>query len=316
MKAKYFPKKWVSSMFYRVVLPSSKLDITGWEGVVVYEDEELTNPVELSEPFDCDALIFHQPSLNHEMWAMEQAKKQGIRVIVDIDDFIPAFRHYGAGFREYKSSMIRKAVDMADVVTVSTYRLREHYGGVIVPNAIPSEILGWKDTPKTNNAVVWHGSLEYRDRDHVPAGEHINRFITENKKAFYHIGGDETLGHIFNAYVHHHTTPLESIYRHLSENQFGVVLMDNTEFNLCKSWLKGLEFSACGIPWVGPPMPEYRALGAGMLAKDPSDYYTFLSLLKHYDNFWLEEQERNFEIAKQRTFENQIHNWREVWLAE
>jgi hypothetical protein len=62
----------------------------------------------------------------------------------------------------------------------------------------------------------------------------------------------------------------------------GITPLADTAFSAAKSWLKPLELSACGVPWVASPRVEYRRLhqlGAGLLADKPNDWYRKVKLL-------------------------------------
>ena len=58
----------------------------------------------------------------------------------------------------------------------------------------------------------------------------------------------------------------------VAELGVGLVPLLDSAFNRAKSWLKGLEYAALGVPFVASPTPEYvklAGLGAGLLADDP-----------------------------------------------
>jgi hypothetical protein len=62
----------------------------------------------------------------------------------------------------------------------------------------------------------------------------------------------------------------------------GIVPLADSRFNRRKSWLKGAEMAACGVPFAASPRPEYvrlAKLGAGWLAKDGRDWYRKLRRL-------------------------------------
>jgi hypothetical protein len=46
----------------------------------------------------------------------------------------------------------------------------------------------------------------------------------------------------------------------------GIVPLEARDYNRAKSALKGMEYAACGIPFVASPSPEYAWLGCGILA--------------------------------------------------
>jgi glycosyltransferase involved in cell wall biosynthesis len=51
-------------------------------------------------------------------------------------------------------------------------------------------------------------------------------------------------------------------HRELGALDVGIVPLASTRFNESKSYLKGLEFAARGVPFVASPLPEYELLAA------------------------------------------------------
>jgi hypothetical protein len=53
----------------------------------------------------------------------------------------------------------------------------------------------------------------------------------------------------------------------------GVVPLSNVPFNHAKSWIKGIEYAAAGVPFIASRLPEYQELkdkhGIGLVAKNP-----------------------------------------------
>ena len=55
----------------------------------------------------------------------------------------------------------------------------------------------------------------------------------------------------------------------------GLVPLTRSPFNEAKSYLKGLEYAAAGIPFIATPTEEYRLLhraGVGRLAETPDEW--------------------------------------------
>ena len=63
--------------------------------------------------------------------------------------------------------------------------------------------------------------------------------------------------------------------------QVGIVPLTNIPFNHAKSYIKGLEYAAAGIPFVCSYSPQYEELvsehGIGVMANDPSEYPRLLA---------------------------------------
>jgi hypothetical protein len=77
--------------------------------------------------------------------------------------------------------------------------------------------------------------------------------------------------------------PFEEWPRAVASVGVGIAPLADTKFNRSKSWLKPLEMSATGVPWVASPRAEYvrlHALGAGVLADRPRVWYRELKRLR------------------------------------
>ena len=66
----------------------------------------------------------------------------------------------------------------------------------------------------------------------------------------------------------------------------GIVPLSDLPFNTAKSWIKGLEYAAAGVPFVASASDEYVRLnseyGIGLIAKKPKDFIKHLSDLKDF----------------------------------
>jgi hypothetical protein len=99
----------------------------------------------------------------------------------------------------------------------------------------------------------------------------------------------------------------------------GIAPLTDTEFNRAKSWLKPLEYMACGVPWVGSPRAEYRALrdltGVGLLAEQPRDWYRQLKRLMVDGELRREESAagRAAVVELGLTYEAAWWRWVETW---
>jgi glycosyltransferase involved in cell wall biosynthesis len=96
----------------------------------------------------------------------------------------------------------------------------------------------------------------------------------------------------------------------------GIAPLTDTKFNSAKSWLKPLEYSALGVPWVASPRTEYarlHALGAGLLANKPRNWATQLRALINSAALRDDLSQRGREIAAQLTIEKNAWQYAEAW---
>jgi intein/homing endonuclease len=82
------------------------------------------------------------------------------------------------------------------------------------------------------------------------------------------------------------------------------------------SWLKPLELSAAGVPWVASPREDYvrlHKLGAGWLADKPSDWYKKLRALRGSATLRADLAGKGREVAETLKIENHAWRWWEAW---
>jgi hypothetical protein len=99
----------------------------------------------------------------------------------------------------------------------------------------------------------------------------------------------------------------------------GVAPLADTVFNAGKSWLKPLEMSATGVPWVASPRAEYarfhREFNVGVLAKNPREWYRELKRLATSESARLEQSQAGRAAGAVNTVEGHAWRWMEAWEA-
>jgi glycosyltransferase involved in cell wall biosynthesis len=91
----------------------------------------------------------------------------------------------------------------------------------------------------------------------------------------------------------------------------------DTRFNRSKSWLKPLEYSAVGVPWVGSDTPEYQALaerGGGIAIRNQSKRWIgAVRRLLTDDAYYQEMSQQARSTAAEFTIEAHAELWLEAW---
>jgi hypothetical protein len=161
-------------------------------------------------------------------------------------------------------------------------RMAERWGtrAFLCRNAI--DLDRWKfDGPGTHIGYV--GAVAGHAQDVPILREGIVPLLKERDLAFYHGGAilerpiQPRLGYE-NVVVRRMCSPAEypSLWAPIA---VGLVPLEDSTFNRAKSWIKGLEACARGIPFIASDLPEYRALGVGRLAKRRSEWRRHLTEL-------------------------------------
>lgn len=275
---------------------------------------------------DTDVIVVQRPL--RSTWAdsaIPTLQAAGIAVVVEIDDDFAAIDPQNAAWRpthprwspDVNYQHLARAARMADLVTVSTPALQARYGGHILPNYIPenylsiapdrpSQLLGWTGTPLTHPG----------DLDVARAG--IQQALRANPDwQFRSIGSRATLRSLG---VDGDVIPWQPDMLDYA-NAYGtlsaaVVPLKPSRFNEAKSWLKGLEAAALGVPFIASPTEQYRALtahGVGLLAEKPKDWTRQLGRLLSDATFRTDQVSRGLAVAKELTVEKHAWKWAEAW---
>jgi glycosyltransferase involved in cell wall biosynthesis len=159
----------------------------------------------------------------------------------------------------------------------------------IIRNAVPRGFLGIEHFD--SDVVGWGGSLHSHPRDMQPVGPAIAQITRGGAVDFCVVGpgaGVKAALGLDREPLSTGPVDIKDWPVALAQNiGIGIAPLADTQFNAAKSWLKILEYSALGIPWVASPRAEYERFaiegGGGLLAERPKDW---LKMLK-----WLVESE-------------------------
>lgn len=183
----------------------------------------------------------------------------------------------------------------ADAVITSTPFLFEYYGKkrdnvFMVRNGI--DIDRWKRKSITNTRktrVGWVGATHWRSNDLEQLSGFMGKYVKSRNILFHHsghnenaplaselIGVDKSLSK---------TSPMAPILQYpalLTPIDIGIIPLNNIQFNHAKSFIKGLEYAAAGVPFVSSYSPEYQYLadnGIGRIANTEKEWIYHLDEL-------------------------------------
>jgi hypothetical protein len=177
----------------------------------------------------------------------------------------------------------------------------------------------YEQSHEDSDEIVWPASVHSHPDDPSVVGPAISRLIDDGAR-FTTYGFPEVTARAFGLGMPSHDPPDDvnilgwpaAIARH----GIGIAPLADTHFNACKSWLKPLELAAVGVPWVGSPRVEYQrlhALGCGVLAKKPRDWYRILSTLRTDEVQRKELSSAGREVAETLRLRQHAWRWVEAW---
>jgi hypothetical protein len=293
------------SVYHRIDEPARAVRESGLDVEVVVRHGVRTTmspaaPGQEADVVDVDAegadvVVLQLPKTPAMLQCIRVLKAQGVAVVVEFDDLLSGvpFGHVAhAGL--VRSGLARVALECAkeaDLVTVSTPGLLEEYAphgrGVVVPNAIPRRLAELPPAYERRSDVVtvgWTGNAKGHPYDLQEIGSGLqqaldrtrphSRFVVLGEKwdAQERLGLSEGPGEIpWQTDVDAYIAAIGDVF------DVGIAPLRVDRFNICKSWLKPLEYSARGVFAVRARTPEYERLGLGLPARAPKDWAKWIS---------------------------------------
>lgn len=283
---------------------------------------------------DADVVVLQRPLAREIVEAIPLLQRVGVAVVVEVDDDFHALPK-GHGARratsvganpDYNRRWLRLACEQADLVTVTTPALAERYGGHgrvrVLPNLVPAWYLEVPSrAPRAESPTVgWTGSVRTHVGDLDELGGVLPGVLAETGARFVSWGiglTEEALG------VSGRVRPwadLNGAYpRLVADLDVGLVPLADNAFNRAKSWLKGMEYAALGVPFVGSPRADYLRLhaevGVGIFAETPEDWRRELTALLTSLELRADVAGRNREAVASLTYEQHSHRWMDAWKS-
>lgn len=330
--------------FYRMVEPArvvQKLDPSVNVQIrpdidVEARENSITGEVTVLEiKEDIDLLIIQRPLKQHMLPVIEQAKKQGIAVIVEIDDDFEKVHRDNRTWREVQPQYnpnenyewLAKSIEASDLFTVSTPRLgrlKPRGETAVLRNCVPESIFSLTKTESDRPINVgWTGTIQTHPADLQTTRGKVGEALKGSDAGFYVVGDGEGVQAFLRLdpsipFNKSGWVELRRYYRTILDNiDIGIVPLERSDFNSAKSGLKLLEMSALGIPTIAAATPEnifVNSHGIGELADSPGDYKRTLSR-------WLQNEDRRRVLAERSrdmvkeyfTYEQNAQQWLDAW---
>lgn len=302
-------------------------------GVKTWDDES---------HFDCDVLVM-QRFMHEGIGAkMLGAALTGQTVVNDVDDLFwdlhPANRAHAATDPRKNPGENREhyveTLKASHLVTCSTPYLAERLAqhgvtAVVIENGVDTS-RWWQRSPHrvTDQPTVgWVGATDWRSGDLETLRGVIGPWLAQTGCRWHHSGWTSTskqahdLARIDRGRVDCSWLPMVSIENYpllFGPLDVGLVPLNDVPFNRAKSWIKGLEYAAAGVPFIAQALPEYERLhheyGVGRLARKPADWRAHLDELRD-PTTRLIDRERNAAGIESLTLDRQADQWRAALAA-
>jgi glycosyltransferase involved in cell wall biosynthesis len=342
MNTYVYPADQTGCGYYRLIWPSLALKLQGHNIKIVNPDDpdlqfhaamKGDQMVDVKLPADADVIVLQRTTHRYLVDAVRLMRERGVTVVIDVDDDLtcidhrnPAWTHLhpDMGHPEHNWQTLTEICRIASYVTVSTPALLKTYAahgrGHVIHNYVPRF---FTDVQRQSSDVIgWGGSIHSHPGDLQMLGQTIQR-LQRTGNRFTVVGSDEGLAEVVGEAVAERVETTGVIDFHkwsegLAQLGVGVAPLADTKFNKAKSWLKPLEYAACGVVPVVSPRAEYRRFvatyGIGYLADGPSDWYRFTKKLAD-DELTREGLvgENRRLVREHLTIEGNAWRWAEAW---
>lgn len=288
---------------------------------------------------DADVIVFQRLTHNWMAQAVPLLREQGVAVVVDVDDDLTSIHpnnpSWTALHPRFERTMGRdgkirwhswhnltKACHNATLVTVTTPALLSTYAshgrGVVIPNYLPDHYYGVEH--EDSDVIGWPAALMSHPNDPERVGGAISRLVSEGVEfriVTNPAGCAEAFGLECTPPGLTEDVPVEGWPAAIASMiGIGIAPLADTRFNAAKSWLKPLEMSALGVPWVASPSVEYARLhaeGAGVLADRPRTWYRELRRLVDDPQLRKDRAEAGRVVADRFRMRDHVHKWWDAW---
>lgn len=334
------------SLFYRLEEPIRVLRERGVDVEIAHEIDvraavdTRTGLTTVDEVLlEADLIIVQRPLKQAMLAVIEQARRQGIAVAVEIDDDFHTVHPANIAARAidpkynalHNYQWLDRCLRTVHLVTVSTTRLLKYGqaapgGAVVLPNYIPrrcttlrpSQAAGDTTTARAPR-IGWTGSVATHPNDLQQMGRffadrpHIPFHVVGDTRAVANVIGSENVVAGTDGWV----PGVEPYWQALVDTlDIGVVPLESSPFNQAKSALKGLEMAALGVPFVASPTDAYQRFnvrGGGVLANSPGVWTKYLLKLSERGRFYRDLADRGREAAGSMILEDHADEWLAAW---
>lgn len=323
--------------YYRCYLPMYATQCEGFFGYPAFTAERGfgVKETESTARFGFHVAVFKIVMDRQVVRQIEVAKKLGQRIVADVDDFYDGLdesnlahkatdpeRNKGSNREHY-----RKIILSADLITVTTPFLFDYYSKLhpnvmMIRNGVLPDQFYKKPVVDKKPVIGWVGAIPWRSNDIETLRAWLPEFLEEHDLKFHHSGVapgapllDEIVG-IPKERMSYSTMQPISDYAHMFPPiDIGLVPLSDIPFNHAKSTIKGLEYTAAGVPFVAQALPEYQRLadmGVGRVAATPEDWRRQVGELLNFRTRRKEASVNYGNMVKDHTIRSREPEWQEM----
>ena len=277
-------------------------------------------------PKDADLYVFHGGTAS---WQLEWAEKLDGRIVLDVDDDIHRVPSWNPGKSTPEGRRnVRRMAEMAALVTCATPALAEFYSRfnrnvVVLRNRLHWPM--WGDLPPVWAHKSWRrfrvgymGNMAFHRADLELIAAPLRKWLLAHPEVEFVAAGDPRIHDVVGTPWEQRVSTSQVWFRNLdlpyvtSCFDVGLVPLVKCDFNECKSWLKGMEYAACGIPCLASPTGEYKewlSEAGGYTCQHPRDFIERLDALAGDPDLVRSLGESAHRAARASSLDQHIEEW-------
>lgn len=248
--------------------------------------------------FDCDIVVMQRYMHQDALRDMKEARKNGQIIINDIDDWYWGLSPLNAAYRlsdpknnpsenidHYQQMVINSSGVITSTPFLTEKMSKWNRNVVMHQNYVQMSIFKKRDHLRHDSGmpvVGWMGSTSHRSGDlHILRGlsGQISKMATWHHTGHIDVIGVPKFWDEIRVEAGSVTTtpflPPTELGKGVNFD-IGLVPLTSIPFNNAKSWIKGIEYAAAGVPFIASSSDEYKRLyneyGIGCLAKKDGDF--------------------------------------------
>lgn len=286
-------------------------------------------------PTEVDLFVLQRVGRPAQLSFIRWAQQHGIAVVVDNDDALWAIHpdnvahaHWSNARNHFKHADL--AADLADLATVTTPLLVRRYGlhgrVEVLPNFVlreAAELPSLREAFDPTPTIGWAGFTGVHPEDLHTVGTAVADAVVETSCKVRAIGDGigvaEAWGIASDAIEVSGLAEFGAPYfQELTSLDVGLVPLEPSRFNDCKSWLKALEYSSQGVAVVATATPENTRLRDSgvpiLLAESPAEWRShILDLLNDPEGRRQRAAAAKSMVLKDFTIEAHAEGWAAAW---
>jgi glycosyltransferase involved in cell wall biosynthesis len=286
-----------------------------------------------------DIVVLKLIMLERVIEQVEKSIEKGQKIVVDLDDHMEGLEKSNLAYtmtspekneknnREHYFKIIEKSTALTTSTPFLLDFYKEKYPNkpiYLVRNGIDAD--RWKIRNDHSGHIPtfgWVGATPWRSGDIQILNPYFGKFLKDRHLKFHHSGSiinapkvSTQIGIDDSIFSSEPMQPIHTYPSMFRKIDVGIVPLTDVPFNHAKSFIKGLEYAAAGVPFIASPSPEYEYLaskGVGRIARNEEDW------LRHAEELLSpkvrkEERLRNREIVeKDFSMEKRGKDWEEVF---